>query len=69
MNGFIIHYPQLMNEMVQHVDKHVNAFKRLRIRDPYNIDVPTTEDRLAPELEEIWQSSLDNFQMGKTYLH
>ena len=54
-----------MSEMVQHVDKHVNALERLRIRDPYNIDTPTTEDRLVPELEEIWQSSLDHFQMGK----
>ena len=65
VNGFIIRKLQLMSEMVQHVDKHVNALKRLRIRDPYNIDLPTTEDRLVPELEEIWQSSLDHFQMGK----
>ena len=54
-----------MREMVQHVDKHVNAFRRLLIKDPYSIDVPTAEDRLVPELEEIWQSSLDHFQMGK----
>lgn len=52
-----------MREMVKHVDEHVNTLKRLQIKDLF-ISVPRPEDRLAPELEEIWQSALSHFQMG-----
>ena len=52
-----------MNEMVQHVDTHTSALKRLQVKDPF-ITMPRAEDRLAPELEEIWQSTLDQYKMG-----
>ena len=54
-----------MDEMVQHVDKHTNALRRIQVvgTDRY-FDIPRSEDRLAPELEEMWQSTLDHFQMG-----
>ena len=51
--------------MVKHVDKHKHALEQLRIKDRYyDIDLPKAEDRLAPEIEEIWRSALDHFQMG-----
>ena len=51
--------------MVQHVDKHTNALRRIQSTgtDVY-FDISRSQDRLAPELEEVWQSSLDQFQMG-----
>ena len=54
-----------MDEMVQHVDKHTNALRRIQGTgtDAY-FDIPRSQDRLAPELEEMWQSTLDHFQMG-----
>ena len=54
-----------MDEMIQHVDKHANALRGIQSTstDAY-FDIPRSEDRLAPELEEIWQSTLEHFQMG-----
>ena len=52
-----------MNEMVQHVDMHTSALTRLQVKDPF-ISMPRAEDKLAPELEEIWQSTLDQYKMG-----
>lgn len=54
-----------MDEIIQHVDKHTNALKGIQGTgtDAY-FDVPRLQDRLAPELEEMWQSTLDHFQMG-----
>ena len=49
--------------MVHHVDKHTSALKRLQIKDPF-IELLSPEDRLAAEVEEIWQSTLDQFKMG-----
>jgi hypothetical protein len=54
-----------MDEMAQHVDKHTNALRRIQSTgtDAY-FDIPRSQDRLAPELEEMWQSTLEHFQMG-----
>ena len=52
-----------MNEMIQHVELHTNALRRLQIKDPF-INMHRAEDRLAPELEEIWHSAIDQFKMG-----
>ena len=55
-----------MDEMVQHVDKHTSALRGIQSigMDVY-LDVPRSQDRLAPQLEEMWQTTLEHFQMGK----
>lgn len=54
-----------MDEMAQHIDKHTNALRRIQNTgtDTY-FDISRSQDRLAPELEELWQSTLEQFQMG-----
>lgn len=54
-----------MDEMLQHVSKHASTLRGIQNTSTGSyFGVPRPEDRLAPEVEEIWQSTLDHFQMG-----